>query len=67
MKRILTLAAAAALVCTAAQAQTPLKIGFLGVLSGPQAAVGQDQLDGLMLLVEKNGGKLGGVPVSIIK
>jgi branched-chain amino acid transport system substrate-binding protein len=67
MKRILTLAAAAALVCTAAQAQTPLKIGFLGVLSGPQAAVGQDQYDGLMLLVEKNGGKLGGVPVSIIK
>lgn len=67
MKSILTLAAAAALVCTAAQAQTPLKIGFLGVLSGPQAAVGQDQYDGFMLLVEKNGGKLGGVPISVIK
>lgn len=66
MNRILVLAAAAALVCHA-QAQTPLKIGFLGVMSGPQAAVGQDQYDGFMLRVEHNGGKLGGVPVTVIK
>lgn len=51
----------------AAQAQTPLKIGFVGELSGPQGALGQDQYDGFMLVVERNGGKLGGVPVQIIK
>jgi branched-chain amino acid transport system substrate-binding protein len=53
----------------AAQAQTPapIKIGFVGELSGPQGALGQDQYDGFMMVVERNGGKLGGVPVQIIK
>jgi branched-chain amino acid transport system substrate-binding protein len=46
---------------------TPLKIGFMGELSGPTAGVGQDQLDGFNLLLERNGGKLGGVPVQLIK
>lgn len=50
-----------------AQAQAPVKIGFVGELSGPQAAVGQDQYDGFMLVVERNGGKLGGVPVQVLK
>lgn len=50
-----------------AQAQTPLKIGFLGELSGPQGALGQDQYDAFMLVVERNGGKLGGVPVEVLK
>lgn len=54
-------------LATAAHAQEKLKIGFIGELSGPQAAVGKEQLDGFMLLVERNGGKLGGVPVDIIK
>lgn len=52
----------------ASHAQTsPIKIGFLGELSGPQGALGQDQYDGLMMVVERNGGKLGGYPVQIIK
>jgi branched-chain amino acid transport system substrate-binding protein len=50
-----------------ATAQEPIKIGFVGELSGPQGALGQDQYDGFMLLVERNGGKLGGYPVEIIK
>jgi hypothetical protein len=50
-----------------AWAQTPVKIGFLAELSGPTAGVGQDQLDGFNLVVERNGGKLGGVPVTLIK
>ncbi len=50
-----------------AQDQGPLKIGFIGELSGPQGALGQDQYDGFMLVVERNGGKLGGVPVQILK
>jgi branched-chain amino acid transport system substrate-binding protein len=45
----------------------PLKIGFVGELSGPTAGVGQDQLDGFNLLLERNGGKLGGVPVTLIR
>lgn len=70
MKTLKALAAAAAIVCAPlvhAQAQTPIKIGFIGELSGPQGALGQDQYDGFMLLVERNGGKLGGVPVQVIK
>jgi branched-chain amino acid transport system substrate-binding protein len=52
----------------AAMAQpAPIKIGFLGELSGPQGALGQDQYDGFMLVVERNGRKLGGVPVEILK
>lgn len=50
-----------------AHAQTPIKIGFIGELSGSTAAVGQDQLDGFNLLLERNGGKLGGVPVQLIR
>ena len=50
-----------------AQAQTPLKIGFMAELSGPQGAIGQDQFDAFMLVVQANGGKLGGVPVEILK
>lgn len=60
---------AGALMLSAATgwAQERLKIGFLGELSGPAAGVGQDQLDGFNLLLERNGGKLGGVPVTLVK
>ena len=51
----------------AASAQTPVKIGFVAELSGPTGGLGQDQYDGFMLFVERNGGKLGGVPVQVIK
>jgi branched-chain amino acid transport system substrate-binding protein len=58
----------ATLACApAASAQTPVKIGFVAEFSGPQGPVGQDQYDGFMLVVERNGGKLGGVPVEIIR
>ena len=52
---------------TAAHAQAPVKIGFMAELSGPQGALGQDQYDAFMLVVQGNGGKLGGVPVEILK
>lgn len=48
-------------------AAEPVKIGFMAVLSGPQAALGQDMLDAFMMVVDRNGGKLGGVPVEIIR
>ncbi len=51
----------------AAPAHAQLKIGFMAELSGPQGALGQDQYDAFMMVVEANGGKLGGVPVQILK
>ena len=68
MKRVRVLLAT--LLCGAAAgvfAQAPIKIGFMAELSGPQGALGQDQYDAFMMVVERNGGKLGGVPVEIIK
>jgi branched-chain amino acid transport system substrate-binding protein len=57
--------AAAGLLATPAFAQ--IKIGFMAELSGPQGALGQDQYDAFMMVVEANGGKLGGVPVQVLK
>lgn len=53
-----------ALSMAAAQAAT---IGLLAPLSGPQALVGQDQVDGFLLALEQRGGKLGGQAVNVVK
>lgn len=42
-------------------------IGLMAPLSGPQALVGQDQVDGFMLAMDHLGGKLGGEPAKIFK
>lgn len=52
---------------TAHAQQQPIKIGFVAELSGPVGALGQDMYDGFMLVVERNGGKLGGVPVQVLR
>ena len=66
MKWVKTFAAVcAAAVVGGAGAQAPIKIGFMAELSGPQGALGQDQYDAFMMVVEQNGGKLGGVPVQV--
>lgn len=57
--------AAAALGLSAAHAE--IKIGFTGPLSGPVAAVGQDQYDGFLLGIEVLGKKLGGEDVTVIR
>lgn len=49
----------------AAQAQEPVRIGVLTVLTGPQAALGQQVRDGFQLAIDKLGGKIGGHPVEI--
>src|SRR5690606_8698118 len=71
-RRFLRPSLAAAALCgilgaTAGFAQEPVKIGFIGTLSGPGGALGQDQYDAFMLAVEQKGGKLGGVPVTVIR
>jgi branched-chain amino acid transport system substrate-binding protein len=58
---------AGVMFAASALAQQPIKIGFVAELSGPQGALGQDQYDAFMLLVERNGGRLGGVPVEVLK
>ena len=55
----------AALCLSAAHAE--IKIGFTAPLSGPVAAVGQDQYDGFMLGIEALGKKLGGEAVTVIR
>lgn len=58
---------AAALATTALGASAQVKIGFLGTLSGPSGALGQDQYDAFMLGLEHTGGKFGGAAVTVIK
>lgn len=56
-----------ALSLATAAAAADVRIGFLATLSGPAAALGQDQLDGFMLALEQKGGKLGGATIKLIK
>jgi len=49
-----------------ATAQQPIKIGFVSSLSSSLGALGQDMHDAFMLVVERNRGRLGGVPVQIL-
>lgn len=65
--RLTATALFAATTLTSVLAQTPLKIGFLATFSGPIGTLGQDQYDAFMLAVEQRGGKLGGVPVEVLK
>ncbi|MEO6031882.1 MAG: ABC transporter substrate-binding protein [Burkholderiaceae bacterium] len=65
--RLRTLLAVSALSLAAAGVSAQVKIGFMATLSGPAAALGQDQYDAFMLAVEQHGGKLGGVAVEVIK
>ena len=62
--RTAALASTLAAAGLAAQAAT---IGFMAPLSGPQALVGQDQVDGFMLALEQLGGKLGGQAATVLK
>jgi|TARA_R110000850_G_scaffold277144_4_gene424421 branched-chain amino acid transport system substrate-binding protein len=68
MMKIRILAAAATmLLASMAMAQEPVKIGFMGVMSGPQGVLGEDMYAGFMLAVDREGGKLGGIPVEVFK
>ena len=60
------MAAGLAAMGLSVQAQS-VKIGFMGTLSGPAGALGQDQYDAFMLGIEHLGGKLGGATVQVVK
>ena len=66
-KLALVAAALIAAGTSAAHSQAPIKIGYINSFSGPIALLGQDMYDAFMLKVEQNGGKLGGVPIEVIK
>ena len=49
----------------AAQAQT-VKIGFINTLSGANATIGQEALDGFNLAIKQGGGKLGPATIQLV-
>jgi branched-chain amino acid transport system substrate-binding protein len=59
---------AAALIVTAqaAWAQSPIKIGFISSMSGPEGVIGRDLSDGFKLAITQGGNKMGGRPVEIV-
>ena len=63
---LLGLVAAFAVTATAASAQDKVKIGLITTLSGPPAALGQQQRNGLQLALKTLGGKLGGKDVELL-
>ncbi|MFZ9314786.1 MAG: ABC transporter substrate-binding protein [Burkholderiaceae bacterium] len=67
MRRAVQVGSLVALSTLSAGAFAQVKIGFMATLSGPAAALGQDQYDGFMLGVEHMGGKLGGATIEVIK
>src|SRR5262245_30729438 len=61
------------LVCALAVGASPaaaadrVKVGFIATFSGPIGLIGQHMLDGFTLGVEHAGGKLGGLPVEVVR
>lgn len=66
-KGLIALTAALMVAFTVTASAAEVKVGFLTTLSGPGATLGQDQIDAFMMAVEEGQGKLGGVPVTVIK
>jgi branched-chain amino acid transport system substrate-binding protein len=51
---------------TCARAQEPIKIGVILPLTGPSAAIGQEDLKGVQFAIEEAGGKVGDRPIELI-
>jgi branched-chain amino acid transport system substrate-binding protein len=67
ISRWLALPLVAVLWSAPVPAADKVKIGFLSTLSGPSAAIGLDIRDGFNLLLQQNGGKLGGLPSELVQ
>lgn len=68
MKKTLNLAMLGAALASplCAQAQEPVRIGFITTLSTPAGYLGEDSRDAFRLAIEQEGGRLGGVPVELV-
>lgn len=66
IRKTLTVGALLAGACAVAQAQDPVRIGFITTLSTPAGYIGEDLRDAFNLAIEEGGGKLGGVPVELM-
>ncbi len=64
--RVVLSAALAIAPLSVVHAQTPVKIGFVSTLSGPAGYLGQDIRDAFQLAMEREGGRLGGVPIQLV-
>jgi len=62
----LCLAAGAALAAGQPSSQAPIKVGFLGPLSGPYVQNGRDILNGFLLALDEMGHRAGGRPIELI-
>src|SRR5689334_20407308 len=51
---------------SAVRAQEPIKIGVILPLTGPAAAIGQEDLKGIQLAVGEAGGAIAGRPIELV-
>jgi len=58
--------AAPAMVRRANAQGAPLRLGFIGTLSGPSGYIGEDQRDAWNLAIAEGGGRLGGIQVQTL-
>jgi branched-chain amino acid transport system substrate-binding protein len=66
MKGIIVAAAALSLLVAPAFAEQSVKIGFVTTLSGPAGVIGKHMKDASTLALEMLGGKIGGLPATIV-
>lgn len=64
--RIIAAALSAALLSRPALAADQIKVGFISTFSGTEAAAGEMEINGFNLGIAHLGGKLGGLPVTIV-
>lgn len=73
-RRLIAIAAIAAAVLgptgapreVTAQSREPIKIGVILPLTGPSAAIGQEDLKGIQFALEEAGNSIGGRPVQLV-
>ena len=66
MKRMLALAAAAALLASPSFGADKVKIGFITTVTTPAGVIGRDMVDAVNLAMQDIGGKMGGLEVELI-
>ena len=59
-------ATAGTVMTVPAQAADKITLGFMSVLSGPNAIIGTEIRDGMQLAIDQFGGKIGGLPVRVL-